>query len=247
MKYWRGVSAGVLAYVVFLVVAAPAAKVLPFVQPHLQGVRLAGVDGSIWSGSAAVVDANPVQLQDVRWEFRPFALLLGRAELAVEGKLQESVIRAVAGKGLFGQRYLKDVRGAVSANDLLYWLQIRQVKVEGNLDFNLEDVRWPANGMPAIAGTAIWTPAAVSAPIELMLGKARLETQIDGDRTIGKLQASDGALLVQADVELNPGGQYRLDAAIQQKGDVPQAVSKFLSTFTEYKDGVYQLEWSDSL
>ena len=54
-------------------------------------------------------------------------------------------------------------------------------------------------------------------------------------------------LLVDADVELKPDGAYRLDAQIQQKGDVPDAVAQFLSTFAEYRSGSYRLDWSDSL
>ena len=56
-----------------------------------------------------------------------------------------------------------------------------------------------------------------------------------------------GALLVQAEVELKPDGAYRFDADIQQKGDLPPAVEKFLSAFAEYKDGSYRLEWADKL
>ena len=46
---------------------------------------------------------------------------------------------------------------------------------------------------------------------------------------------------------MKPDGAYRFNANIQQKGDVPQAVSKFLSTFADYKDGSYRLDWADKL
>ena len=101
--------------------------------------------------------------------------------------------------------------------------------------------------MPAVTGAATWTPARVSAPLEVALGSAQLDTVAEQGVTRGKLKASGGALLVDADVELNPDGVYRLDAQIQQKGDVPEAVTQFLSTFAEYKNGSYRLEWSDSL
>jgi hypothetical protein len=65
--------------------------------------------------------------------------------------------------------------------------------------------------------------------------------------TRGRVEASGGALLVQGEVELNPDGNYRLEAQIQQKGDVPPQVSRFLSTFTEYKNGSYLFEWLDAL
>ena len=248
MKPWQAVLTGVAAYVVFLLATAPAAKLLPLVQPRLGGVQLAGVDGTLWSGSAALVTANPVQLQDVQWRLRPLLLLLGRAEVALEASWQGRPAAALAGKALFGGSYLADVSATLPAPDVLRWLEVRQVSVEGNLALDLARLEWPADGaLPAITGAASWTPARVSAPVEVALGSAQLDTVAEQGVTRGKLKTSGGALLVDADVELQPTGVYRLDAQIRQKGEVPEAVAQFLSTFADYNNGSYRLEWSDSL
>jgi hypothetical protein len=244
MKPWQAVLTGVAAYVVFLLAMAPAAKL----QPRLGGVQLAGVDGTLWSGSAALVTANPVQLQDVQWRLRPLLLLLGRAEVALEASWQGRPVAALAGKTLFGGTYLADVSATLPAPDVLRWLKVRQVTVEGNLALDLARLEWaPDGGLPAITGAASWTPARVSAPVEVVLGSAQLDTVAEQGVTRGKLKTSGGALLVDADVELQPGGVYRLDAQIRQKGEVPEAVAQFLSTFADYNNGSYRLEWSDSL
>ncbi len=242
---WRGVLVGVPAYLLFLVTTAPAAKVLPFVQP--QGIRYSGIEGSLWSGRAALVDVSPVQLTDTRWSFRPFALFAGQLEFAVEGQLQGQRVEAYAGSSFLGNPYVSDVRGRVAANDMLKLLGLDRLQLAGELEFDIAEVEWPESGYPALGGTLIWSPARVTAPIELELGKARLETRIEDGVTRGKLETTGGALLLQADVEMSSSGAYRLDANLQQKGDVPQAVTKFLSTFAEYKDGTYRLEWSDTL
>ena len=83
--------------------------------------------------------------------------------------------------------------------------------------------------------------------MEVALGSAQLDTVAEQGVTRGKLKTSGGALLVDADVELQPTGVYRLDAQIRQKGEVPEAVAQFLSTFADYNNGSYRLEWSDSL
>ncbi len=244
---WRGVLVGTAAYLLFMVVNAPAAKLLPMLQSRLEGVSLAGVEGRLWSGKAALVDASPVRLQDARWRFRPFALILGDLEFAVEGRLGGESVKARVGSSLFGQYYLSGVEGRISASDLMYWLDLTRVKLDGQLDFDIAEVEWPESGFPAVSGTIVWSPARVAAPIELALGKARLETRIEDAMTRGTLEASGGTLLVQAEVAMEADGAYRLDADIQQKGDVPQAVEKFLSTFADYKNGTYRLEWSDTL
>ncbi|MDT8388603.1 MAG: type II secretion system protein N [Thiogranum sp.] len=248
MKLWHGVALGLAAYAFFFVINAPAAKVLPALEPVLPPVQLQGIDGSVWSGSAMRASTQPVQLDAVRWELRPLALLTGRFEFALQGQLQDRPLQARAGKAWFGRAYLADVQGSVPAQDVLGWVQVRQVGVQGFLDFNLDEVRWTDARIPAIEGVMSWSPASIVTPVDLDFGTARLETQIgDNGATLGKLTTSGSALLVNADVQVDPGGSYRLDAAIRQEGEISDAVANFLSTFAEYRDGVRYFEWSSTL
>ncbi|MFQ5643205.1 MAG: type II secretion system protein N [Thiogranum sp.] len=242
---WQGVLSGVVAYLFFMVVTAPAVKVLPLVQP--EGVRATGVDGTLWSGRAARVAVPAVQLTDVRWRFRPLALFIGQVRFAIEGSLQGQRIEADAGSSFLGKPRASDVRGRMAASELLKLPGLQQVRLDGMLDFDISEVEWPDSGYPAVAGTVVWSGARVGAPYELELGKMQLETRIEDGVTRGTLKNEGGALLLQADVEMNSSGAYRLNARLQQKGDVPQAVTGFLTTFAEYKDGTYILEWSDSI
>lgn len=245
--WWPGVLVGMAAYLLFLLMAAPAVKVWPLFQSRLQNIQLAGIEGSLWSGQAAQLDVSPLQLKDVSWRFRPFGLFVGRAVFNVDGQLQAEKIKAKVGSTFLGRPYLSDLRGRVSANDLFYWLGLKPVKLGGDLDFDIDDLEWSESGLPAMAGTTSWSSAQLVSPIQLVLGTAQLETQIEDAVTRGALEARGGALLVQADVELKPDGAYRFDADIQPKGDLPPAVEKFLSAFAAYKDGSYRLEWADKL
>ncbi|HFD80154.1 MAG TPA: type II secretion system protein N [Gammaproteobacteria bacterium] len=246
-RWWRGWVLGVVAWLLFLVARAPADRLLPLAQSRLPQVHLAGIEGTLWSGRAALVDVRPLQFSEVRWDLRLLPLLTGRLEFAVDGQLQGRPVHANAGSTLLGRPYLRQVRGRVAASDLTYWLGLSQVGLGGELDFDLDEVRWFDTGLPAVAGHAGWMPALVEAPLELNLGQVKLDTRIEQQVTKGKLDASGGALVAQADVELKPDGAYRIDANIRQKGEIPPAVGKFLSSFAEYRDGVYRLEWSDTL
>jgi len=248
VKLWHGVALGVAAYAFFFVINAPAAKVLPALQPVLPPVHLQGIEGSVWSGFAMRASTRLVQLDAVRWELRPLALLTGRFEFALQGQLHDRPLLARAGKAWFGHAYLADVQGSVPAQDVLGWVQARQLGVQGYLDFNLDKVRWTDARLPAIEGVMSWSPANIVTPVELDFGSTRLETQIgENGATLGKLTTSGSALLVNADVQVDPAGSYRLDAAIRQDGEVSNAVANFLSTFAEYRDGVHYFEWSSTL
>lgn len=244
---WRGIAIGASAYLAFLVATVPAQKVVSWMQPQLQGVRLDGVQGGLWSGRASLVDVSGVQLQNVQWLFRPIALFIGKVEFSVDARVQEQTVHAIAGSRLWGNPYLREVQGRVPASDVLYWLSLNQVQVEGGLTLDLERVQWSDAKVPMVDGVATWSGAGVVAPFTLSLGNARLETRGEDGVTRGRLKSEGGDLLVQAEVSLKTDGAYTLDAGIQQAGPVPQAVSKFLETFTEYKDGTYRLEWADSI
>lgn len=248
MKRWHGIAIGLVAYLLFLVINAPAARVLPLLQPLLPAVQLRNVDGTVWSGSSAWALAGPVQLQAVRWKFRPFALLTGKTEIALNGQLQGRTLQARIGKHWFGGPYLRDLQGLVPVQELLTWMQVGQVGAQGNLELSLDEVRWSDARIPAIAGLMTWLPARVVTPMEIDFGKAQLESRLgEGGMSLGKLTTSGSALLVAADVQLNPDGAYRMDAEIRQDGEVPSAVANFLSTFAEYRNGSYHFEWSNSL
>jgi general secretion pathway protein N len=246
MRRWKGVLLGVVAYLLFLVGTAPAARILPFA--NLEGVQFSGVDGSIWFGSADTVTAPPLQLQQVQWRFHPLSLITGRAEATVVALLLGKPLSARLGTSLFGSRYLADVNATVVAAELTRWLRLQgQVSVAGDLAVDLDSVQWPEGEIPQITGKADWTTAQVDAPLELSLGTVQLDVEAEDGVTRGKLSSSGGALRVDADVELAPDGVYRMDARIQQTGEVPEAVVQFLSTLAEFRDGTYLLEWEDRL
>ncbi len=242
---WQGLSLGVVAYLFFMLATAPAAKILSLVQP--EGLRATAVAGSLWSGQAAQLALPPLQLNDVHWQIRPLLLFAGRLSFVVRGQLQGQRIKAHAGVSLLGNPQLSDVRGRVTAQDLMNLLGLRQVQPGGMLSFVIAEVAWPEAGYPALEGTVYWWPARINAPYSLDLGKMQLDTRIEDGVTRGTLNNEGGALSVQAEVEMHSDGAYRFDANLQQKGDVPQAVSRFLSTFAEFRDGTYRLEWSDTL
>ncbi len=236
------------AYILFLVMSAPAAKLIPYFQSQLQGVQLAGISGTLWSGKAAQLSVTPVQLTQVSWSFKPLTLLLGAVEFQLDAQLGGRALSASAGRSLLSGAYLSDVSGSVTAANLMHWVGLGMVELDGHLDFVLDEVEFSAGAIPAVAGQLAWKPALVLAPLELNLGLAELTTTIEsGGITSGQLVTNGGALTLQGVVTLQPDGQYQLTGDVKKTGVVPPAVDTFLSTFAELKNGSYQLEWADQL
>lgn len=244
---WRFALVGAAAYVLFLLLTAPAAKLLPWLQPHMPGVQVSGVSGSLWSGRAQLLQAGAVQLDEVRWHWRPLALFGGALEVSVDAALDGQPLQAHAGTGLFSGPYLADVTGRLQAADLLYLAGMRGAELAGQLDFDIDRVTGIGNPFPAVAGRVAWAPARVQAPLDLDLGQVQVQTRIEDGVTRGQLSAIGGALVVNGDVTFSPDGSYQLTGDVQKHGAVPQAVEKFLTTFAEFSNGSYRLEWADKL
>ena len=246
MAVWRTVAAGVVAWLVFLVATIPADRALALA-PQIPDVAIGPVQGTLWNGQTGSVIVKGIQLDKLRWHFRLLSLFTGRFEFELQARLGDKPAHALAGKRFSGTPYLADVQLSLPASEVLYRLGIKQVGVSGDLVMDLDDVRFAVTGIPMFSGVTRWTPAEVEAPLVLSLGTATLTTQHDGSITQGDLVATGGALQVKADVALEATGAYRLNAVITQNGNVPRAVTKFLTTFAEYQNGNYRLEWSDNL
>ncbi len=246
MTMTRAVVAGVAAWLVFLIATIPADRALAFA-PAVPGMSFGSAQGTLWRGQLSRITIEGVPLEDVSWHFRLLSLVMGRLELDLKGTLEGKPVRALAGKTFFGAPYLRNVHASIPASEVLYRAGINHMTVAGQLVLDLDDVRFPSEGVPMFSGQASWMPAEVEAPLVLSLGTATLTTQHGEDMTEGRLVTRDGVLLVQADLTLQAAGAYRMDAVITPNGAVPQAVTKFLTTFAEVENGSYRLEWSDTL
>ena len=66
--------------------------------------------------------------------------------------MQGEAVQALVGRSLLGRLYLADVQGRIPANELLRWQQLNQlnqVKLDGYLDFDFEEVQLSETGVPA--------------------------------------------------------------------------------------------------
>lgn len=248
MKPWlRFTLIGLAAYLTFLVVMVPAAPVISWLSPAESKLRVSGVSGTLWSGEALAVKTGKLDLQNFQWQLRPIALFTGVLEFALTARLGDERVHARAGVSLFGNKRLTQVQGRVALNDVLKRLGVAQVATAGVLELDLDEVRLSEVSAPMMEGSVMWKPAGIVAPVELDLGGAQLNMYMERDSTLADLDASGGQLLVQAKAQLHADGQYSLDAELRTQGNVPPEVAEFLSTFTEYRNGVYRLEWSDKL
>lgn len=75
------ITTGVLTLVLSLIVLIPARVAVNWFAPS--GVAIAGIQGSIWSGTASEASVSGVYLRDIQWRFYPLRLFTGDLSYAV--------------------------------------------------------------------------------------------------------------------------------------------------------------------
>lgn len=244
---WRSLLLGVVAYALFLLLNTPAPWLLRQVDAQRAEVRAAGVQGTLWSGSAARLQLRGIPLTGLHWRWRPGALLAGRIEFALDGRFEGEHLRARAGRSLWGRFYLAEVKGRLDPQALVVRFSRAPLELGGRLALDLRRVRFADTGPPLVEGRIDWPQAVVIAPLALDLGRASLVLAPAEGKTHARLQADGGQLAVDGELSLDPAGDYALNTTLRALGPLPDAVARLLQTLAEYRDGAYHLRLSGHL
>ena len=86
MRWPAATALGIVGYLLFLLHALPTHHVAGWLEEtaSAQGVSLAGVTGTVWSGSAEHLSYQRSPLGRLEWDFRPSRLLLGKLAYDIE-------------------------------------------------------------------------------------------------------------------------------------------------------------------
>ncbi len=88
MSHWRRLLLiGVLALIVGLIAKFPARVAYHWFAPA-DVVAVAGIDGTIWRGTAQSADIGGIYIGDIEWRFRPLGLFTGRLAYSISARPQ---------------------------------------------------------------------------------------------------------------------------------------------------------------
>lgn len=83
MSLIKKIILGLVIYLVFLIALFPASLAVRLA-PLPANISIAGVEGSVWSGSIETVSLPQRQLEQIRWDLSPWSLLLGKVKADVQ-------------------------------------------------------------------------------------------------------------------------------------------------------------------
>jgi hypothetical protein len=101
----------VLAALIGLLTQVPArVGYHAFLKPH---VPVAGIEGTLWHGTAAEASIEGIYLRDIEWRMRPLAIFTGKLSYAVSASSASGIVESQVVVSLSGDINLSQVTAAV--------------------------------------------------------------------------------------------------------------------------------------
>ena len=220
----RLILAGIATFVIGLVMTFPARVAYQWFAPG--ELKLSGISGSVWHGSAAQGYAGGVYLADVNWSIRPLALLTGKLEFASTSKLASGFFDARIAVGIGGSLTLSDVSGALTLDTLAALLPLNGIEGDVRVQFENLVVK---NGVPVEATGTLNIDNLVSrylSPKRLGDYRADFKTHDDGIR--GSVESISGILDLEGTIRLSRDRSYEFVGRVASKPSAPSSIGQQL-------------------
>jgi len=251
----KGFRYGVLVlvlYIIFLLVLLPADRVYAVLKEKITlHVSLYQVHGSVWHGNAAVAMINNQRLESFDWQLKPWALLLGRLQIALGFDKNSGSVSAIAGRSISGQYFLHNVAAELPASEIEPLLSSIKLGLAGNVTAHLKEVKLEGNRLTTLDGNLAWKGAGLTTSAATTAGSFEINFETTAEGVKGVLKDTDGPLQANGILMLKPDGSYQFTATFTPRdatrNDIKQAL-RFLGNpspsgkVTISRSGKLQLE-----
>lgn len=241
MKRRHLILIGIAAFLVSLIVSAPAALLYSKL-PHRPGnIELSGIDGTLIDGgaSALLLGGQPL-LSGLQWHFRPAQLLLGRAAFALESSGALSVSGSAA-QLITGGLNIDHLRAAGALKSLLALSGNFAVPIKGQFGLKLDSARIRNNFIKSAEGEVTvnaltWTLSREPA----LLGDFLARISTDKAGISAKLSPLSGPLDVGGELRVRSDRSYEIDIQVKAKPDAPPLIQNLLHSLGQPDTAGYQ-------
>lgn len=224
-KALAGLLLFAVSFAIFLIATIPARFALQYLPTNIP-LRLSGIDGSIWNGSAAQASWANQPIGRIHWQLSALPLLLGKLSADVD----------ITGEGVKAQGRVTASRDQVILlNDTTADIDLAQVPLPHNLMATpggrahavIQHAtivnRWPT----ALTANITWQPAKILAPFEIAIDKATLTINSVNDVLNGDLR-SEGALKSKGKVTLSRNGAFSANVNVAPTEQTPRELRDML-------------------
>ncbi len=220
-----------LVFLTSLVVYLPAQVVVRQfpLPPQLQ---LAGVQGSLWQGSAEQVTWQNRNFGDVSWDLHSLALLQAKIEAAVRfgrGSALNLRGKGVVGYGISGL-YARDLVVSLPAEMALSQVKIPlPVSAQGQFELSVKDYSYQAPYCLSAQGTLAWSSAEITSPFgSVGLDQAIADINCAESSVTLKGNQNSNQASSEFTITLSPNNSYQAEGWFKPGDEFPEKLSSQL-------------------
>lgn len=225
----RWFALGVGAYLVFTIALFPADVAHRWFAPD--ALRLSGVQGTVWSGSAELGSAGPLGFHGMQWQVRPWTVLLAQPGGSFETGLGDGFLQADVRVGQ-GVVSLTGVRAGSSLSALASVLPIAGIRGQVSVELTELVLRdgWPASAAGRMRLGRITVPSLVgSDPVAL----GNYTVALFGDDGLqGLFEDQGGPLEVRGSASLTAAEEYEIRGVVRARPEANAALTRGVELLT---------------
>lgn len=189
-------------------------------------LRLSGIEGTVWSGSAREGQVDALYFRDLEWTVTPLSLLRGVLGIDISlnpaGGFLESRIEA----SLSGAVLLTDLSAGVPLGALRTIVPL--AGVSGNLRIQIDRLAI-ANGLPTGAEGTVEVVSLTSTMLSRSpIGSYRVTFTDSGEGIAGSIEDIDGVFDIAGSIRLDSARNYELRGLIVPTPEAPAEVVRQL-------------------
>lgn len=239
------ILAGALAFFAGALALFPARVVYHWLAPP--ELALAGIEGTIWRGTADHADIAGVYLRDLTWKTHPLALFTGRATFDVEAQPVSGFLEGRVSASPGGRISISELSASVALSALAGPLNMPRLDGSANVRLDRLEI---VDGLPvAAAGTIevvnLLAPMVYS---RASIGGYRVEFFTQGDGVAASVEDTDGIIDLAGSLTIGADRTFRFTGKVAPKPETAESLRnqmQFLGTPND--SGQYEMQFEGQL
>jgi len=210
---------GVGAYLAFALASIPAATAYRWLAP--EELRLSAIQGTLWSGQAALGAVDAFPLHDIQWRLRPWTLFMAGLGGEVQTRLQDGFLTTEVSAGFRGTSF-SNLRASTSLTSLTGILPLGGI--QGSASANFTELRlrdgWPIDAVGQITLSELAVPPILPTRSNAVIpmGSYRITFGASGGQGLaGSFQDQGGPLEVNGSLRLGTDRGYVIEGVVRAK------------------------------
>lgn len=186
-------------------------------------LRLSGISGTVWSGTAAEGSLSGVYLRNLQWKFSPLSLFRARLVYAIESETTFGTLNCDAGVSFAGDVVIQDLDSSFSLQQFHDQFQLKGF--DGTLNVHLESLI-VRDGIPTEARGSIRLANLLARQLSPdVIGDYQAEFNTDDEGIIGSVEELAGVLDVAGIIRIGNDRNYSFIGKIGALPNAPRGLT----------------------